>query len=135
MYQTAVSCLFGPQPLTLLRFKVWMSTPQDTFHWFWPSLSKSVSSQKVTIMTWNSSKNQNRKKSRNQHHELHGDLLRTSLVFPLFLLVLTFHCPLMFIILKEHYETLLGPVNKQRHRVLDARNSSLKELTWLLDVL
>ena len=28
-----------------------------------------------------------------------------------------------------------GPVNKQRDRALDTRNSSLQVITWLLDVL
>ena len=36
---------------------------------------------------------------------------------------------------KMHYVTFLWAVNKQENRVLDARNSSLQELTWLLDVL
>ena len=37
--------------------------------------------------------------------------------------------------LKVHYVTFLRAVNKQKNRVLDARNSSLQELTCLLDVL
>ena len=41
-----------------------------------------------------------------------------------------------YYVLKVHYATFFyGPVKKQRDRALDAGNSSLNELTWLLDVL
>ena len=39
------------------------------------------------------------------------------------------------ILLKVQYATFYGPMNKQRDRALDTRNSSLEELTWILDVL
>ena len=49
--------------------------------------------------------------------------------FSLLLIYLIWHW------LKVHYATFLRAVNKKTKRVLDARNSRLQELTWLLAVL
>ena len=37
--------------------------------------------------------------------------------------------------LKVHYETFLQACKQTKDRALDTRNSSLQEITWLLDVL